>query len=289
VAQRWPVDRELEFSTTPVRGTGGEFLGRLYVFRDVTEQREVERMRSELISFVSHELRTPLTNIRGYLDVVLDGELGDVPEEQRRFLEIARRNGERLTVIINDLLERSRLEAGKLRLAPAAVDLAAQIEGAAASVRPQLAAKGQSLTVAVPASLPPVWGDGGRITQILLNLLSNAHKYTPEGGAVAVGAAVDGAFVRTDVRDTGVGLTPEEQAQLFTRFYRAGNAATRAAGGTGLGLAITRQLVELHGGQMRVASAPGEGSVFSFTLPLAGPGGQPPAAPEASPAAPGPT
>jgi two-component system, NtrC family, sensor histidine kinase KinB len=131
--------------------------------------------------------------------------------------------------------------------------------------------------VRAPGGLPAVWGDSERVTQILTNLVSNAHKYTPEGGQITVVAAAAGDGIRLEVRDTGVGLSPEEQARLFTRFYRAQNRATQEAGGTGLGLAITRALVEAHGGRIAVQSSPGQGSTFRLTLPTAPDGALPPA------------
>jgi signal transduction histidine kinase len=155
------------------------------------------------------------------------------------------------------------------------------VDEAAASLRPQIEAKGQHLTVDVPQDLPPVLGDPDRVIQILTNLLSNAHKYTPPGGSIDVVARRDGGRERVDVRDTGVGLTPYERSHLFEKFFRASSQTAQEAGGTGLGLPITRQLVQLHGGTMTVSSSPGEGSVFSFTLPLA------PAAPAAPATSPG--
>jgi signal transduction histidine kinase len=267
--QRWPEPRELELESTPVHGPAGDFYGRLYVCRDVTREREVDRMKSEFVSLVSHELRTPLTSVKGYIDIVLDGEVGDVPPEQRAFLAVAKRNADRLAALIADILDISRMEAGKLELRLTALELAPVVDEVAASLRPQIEAKGQRLTVDVPPDLPPVLGDPDRVIQILTNLLSNAYKYTPPGGSIAVVAREEGSRLRVEVRDTGVGLTPYEQSRLFTRFFRSRGEIAQEAGGTGLGLAITRQLVLLHGGTIDVTSAPGEGAVFHFTLPLA--------------------
>ena len=236
VAQRWPEARELELDSSPVHGTDGEFYGRLYVFRDVTREREVDRMKSEFVSLVSHELRTPLTSVKGYLDLVLEGAVGEVPPEQREFLTIAKRNADRLAALVADVLDLSRIEAGRLELQRTALDLATVVDEAAAALRPQIAQKGQRLTVDVPADLPAVLGDGERVTQVLTNLLSNAHKYTPPGGSIGVVARRDGNRVRVEVRDTGIGLTPYERSRLFTRFFRARNPTAQEAGGTGLGL-----------------------------------------------------
>lgn len=267
MTQRWPETRELQLFSTPVHSEGRRFLGRLYVLRDVTHEREVDRMKPEFVSLVSHELRTPLTSIKGFVDLLLDGEAGELGEEQREFLDIVGHNADRLVALINDLLDVSRIEAGKIELNRVSLDLGRIIRGVANALRPQIEAKGQELTLDLPTDLPTASGDVERITQIVTDLLSNAHKYTPRGGALAIGAAQDGGIVRVSVRDAGIGLTAEEQTKIFTKFFRARNRTTQEVAGTGLGLAITQALVELHGGQMGVQSAPGVGSTFTFTLP----------------------
>jgi DNA-binding response OmpR family regulator/two-component sensor histidine kinase len=171
--------------------------------------------------------------------------------------------------LINDLLDISRLEAGRVELREVTVDIAPVIQGALISLQLQVQNKQQRLVVNLDAAMPPVRGDAGRIAQILNNLLSNAHKYTPAGGTITISTTREENFVRVNITDTGVGLTAEEQAHLFTRFYRAKNPATQEVGGTGLGLSIVRMLVEMHGGKVAVQSAPGQGSTFSFTLPIA--------------------
>jgi signal transduction histidine kinase len=179
VAQRWPQPRELELFSTPVRSDGGEHLGRLYVFRDVTHERAVDRMKSELVSLVSHELRTPLTSIKGFTDLILDGDAGEINDEQREYLEIVRQSGDRLTALVNDLLDVARIEAGRVQLNIQPVTMAEIVQSVVTTLGPQIEAKGQSLTVEVEAALPPVRGDRDRLLQVLTNLLSNATKYTP--------------------------------------------------------------------------------------------------------------
>jgi signal transduction histidine kinase len=174
-----------------------------------------------------------------------------------------------LQAIIDDLLDVSCLEAGRLALYPARLDLTTVARDVAAAFAPQVAAKGQTLRLALPEELPPVWADRARVAQILTNLVANAHKYTPAGGMITVAADRAGEALRVAVVDTGIGLAAAEQARLFTKFYRVDKRASRQAGGTGLGLAICRALVELHGGRIGVVSAPGAGAAFSFTLPLA--------------------
>jgi signal transduction histidine kinase len=226
---------------------------------------EANRLKSEFVSMVSHELRTPLTSIQGYSDLLLEDKR--ISEAQRESLSAVKKNSDRLLGLINDLLDLSRMEAGRLDLHRASLDLARLIPEVASSLRPLIETKRQRLRLDLGEALPAVWADADRVTQILTNLISNAHKYTLAEGSITVAARRDDGFVRVDVSDTGIGLSPEDQAQLFTRFFRAHDRSSQAAGGTGLGLVITRLLVELHGGRITVSSAPGQGSTFSFSLP----------------------
>jgi len=228
---------------------------------------EANRLKTEFVSMVSHEMRTPLTSIQGYVHLLLEGQAGTLGNEQQECLTVVENNAERLLGLINDLLDISRIEAGRIGLHRTALDLARLVRGVVSSFRPLIDTKRQVLTVEIDDALPAVWGDQDRVTQILTNLVSNAHKYTPAGGHITIAAQPENGSVRVDIRDTGIGLSPEEQAQLFTKFFRGQNRASQGVGGTGLGLVITRALVELHGGQMTVSSAPDRGSTFSFTLP----------------------
>jgi PAS domain S-box-containing protein len=267
--QRWPQRRELQLFSTPVRKADGEHLGRLYVFHDVTHEREVDRMKSEFVSLVSHELRTPLTSIAGYIDLLVDGDAGPLNEEQAEYIAIAKRNGDRLATLVEDLLDVSRIESGAIKLKLSPLDLRPMIHGIAKSLRLRVEAKEQKLYVRLPKDLPVVIADADRVTQILTNLMSNAHKYTAKGGRISVTAHPGNERLRVNVRDTGIGLTREDRKKLFTKFFRAENPTTRDVSGTGLGLWITRSLVEMHNGRVRVSSSPGKGSTFSFTLPIA--------------------
>ena len=262
--------REFEFSALPVRNVDQTYIGRLYVWHDVTQERAVERMQSEFVSMVSHELRTPLTSIKGYIDLILtDGEVGELNGLQREFLQVSLNNARRLEGLVNDLLDISRLESGKIELHCGPFDLNQLIAELVPSFQRNWDAGRQTFALHLPAEAPTVFGDAGRVEQILTNLLSNAHKYTPDGGHIELCVEVEGAIARVAVSDSGIGLSAEEQAHLFTRFYRARNTVTETVGGTGLGLAITRSLVEMQGGEMQVESEPGLGSTFRFTLPLA--------------------
>jgi signal transduction histidine kinase len=227
---------------------------------------EANRLKTEFVSMVSHELRTPLTSIQGYAELLLEDER--IVGEERESLTIVRKNADRLLGLINDLLDLSRIEAGRVDLHRTSLDLARLISEVARSLRPLIEAKRQRLKLDLGDALPAVWADANRVTQILTNLISNAHKYTLVDGSITVAARRDDGFVRVDVSDTGIGLSPEDQAQLFTRFFRAHERSPQAGGGTGLGLVISRLLVELHGGRITVSSAPGQGSTFSFSLPV---------------------
>jgi signal transduction histidine kinase len=226
---------------------------------------EANRLKTEFVSMVSHELRTPLTSIQGYAELLLEDE--QIAEEQRESLTLVKKNADRLLGLINDLLDLSRIEAGRVDLRRTSLDLARLILEVAGSLRPLIEAKRQRLRLELGDALPAVWADADRVTQILTNLISNAHKYTLVEGSITVAARRDDGFVRVDVSDTGIGLSPEDQAQLFTKFFTAHHRSPQAGGGTGLGLVITRSLVELHGGRITVSSAPGQGSTFSFSLP----------------------
>jgi signal transduction histidine kinase len=230
---------------------------------------EVNQLKSEFVSLVSHELRTPLTAISGYLDLLLEAPGAQSTAKQQELLGIVQRNTERLIKLIDDLLDLSHIESGKVELRATAVDLVALITEVVSFLQPQVEAKGQRLSFDRTQTLPAVTGDAERIRQILINVLSNAHKYTLQGGQIWLTARAEDGWVRIDVRDNGIGLSPDEQAHLFDRFFRARQPATQSVEGTGLGLPIARLLVEMHGGRITVTSTPGEGSTFSFTLPVA--------------------
>lgn len=255
-------------SVSLVRSDDGEPLYFVSQIQDVTRAREAERLRDEFVSTVSHELRTPLTSIAGYVDLLLDGADGEVSGTTEHFLTIVQQNGRRLIALVNDLLDMSRIDAGQIGLCREEVNLAAQLHEVAAAFAPQVAAKRQTLRLELPEALPSIWVDAQRGAQIFANLISNAHKYTPQGGSIAVVAVPEVDAVRIDVVDSGIGLSAEEQERLFTRFFRASHRAARAERGTGLGLAITRALVELHGGTISVRSEPEQGSTFSVVLPM---------------------
>jgi signal transduction histidine kinase len=231
--------------------------------------------KTEFVSFVSHELQQPMTAIKGYTDLLAKGVGGEINETQRSFLEVVQVNVERLSALVRDLLDVSRIEAGRLRLELGPVAIRDVVAEAVRGAEEQVKKREQHLEIDLPDTLPPVHADRGRLVQILANLLSNAYKYTPEGGSIRVSAALsdgpDGAeagFVCCSVADTGIGVSEEDQRQLFSKYFRADHPQVRSVPGTGLGLVITKSLVELQGGQIWVHSQPGEGSTFAFTVPV---------------------
>lgn len=259
-------DKTLSVSFAPVRVRPDQVAGTVAVFRDFTHEAEIDRMKSDFVSIVSHELRTPLTSIKGYLDLVLMGAAGPTSKQQESFLQIAKSNTDRLHALVSDLLDISRMESGKVELDVQVVSLLQVVEQVAKSMRKEFQDKGLTLAVDVPPELPEILGDPARISQILMNLLSNACKYTREGGAI-LRVRPGTRALQIDVVDTGVGISFEDQDKLFTPFFRAEDKAVRQETGSGLGLTITKSLVEMHGGELRVKSKPGMGSTFTFTLP----------------------
>ena len=228
---------------------------------------ELDRLKDEFLSLVSHELRTPLTSIRGYLDLVLDEEAGELNPEQRRFLKAVERNSGRLLRLVGDLLFVAQADAGRLTLERAKVDLAALAADCVEAARPVADQRSIELHLeAVP--VPALVGDRGRLAQVLDNLVSNALKFTPEGGRVEVRTSTTDDHVYLEVEDSGIGIPAAEQPRLFDRFFRAVSATEQAIPGTGLGLAIVKAIVEAHAGRIEVVSAPGKGTTFVVKLPL---------------------
>ncbi len=260
-------EKTLSVSFAPVHDARGQVSGTVAVFRDFTHEAEIDRMKSDFVSIVSHELRTPLTSIKGYLDLLLIGASGAINKHQESFLRIIKDNAERLHDLVNDLLDISRIESGKVDLDVQVVSMPLLIQHVADSLRMEFDDRNLTLTLDVPSNLPEIFGDPNRIEQILTNLLSNAYKYTRQGGATVRARVVD-SVLQVDVIDTGIGISKQDQERLFTRFFRAEDRAVRQQAGTGLGLHITKLLVEMHGGLIWVKSEPGVGTTFSFTLPL---------------------
>ena len=265
-----PEDRVVSAHLAPVVTANGEMLGVVTVLRDVTREIEADRAKSEFVSTVSHELRTPMTSIKGYTDLLIMGTVGELNPQQQHFLEVIKGNADRLTALINDLLDISRIETGRLRLEIQPMQFQDVVSEVISSLRGKAEEKGLTLKTEVPEDLPVVMADRSRITQVLTNLADNAVRYTPEGGKVVVSASVAEATLLVHVRDTGIGISREEQGRIFERFYRSDDPRVQDTEGTGLGLAIVKSLVEMHGGRVWVQSELGKGSTFSFAIPLRG-------------------
>jgi signal transduction histidine kinase len=272
--------------------SGTRIQGHLWIFRDITERKQLEhdqeqahrqlaeqnrslleldRLKTELVATVSHELRTPLTSIISFAELLLDTEEVDVVN-QRRFTEIISNNAHRLLVVVGDLLLLGRAEAGNLRLQPGIVEIPAMIDEVVAALEPAADAAGITLSV-TSGKGPTVEGDAARLDQVLDNLVSNAVKFTPAGGEVTVASTFVDRCWHVTVTDTGMGIPRAEQDTIFERFQRATNAATTP--GTGLGLAVAKTLVELHGGSIALDSIEGSGTTVTLRLPVRTPAPHP--------------
>jgi signal transduction histidine kinase len=230
--------------------------------------RELSEMKEEFLALTTHDLRSPLTVISGVISFFTSGRLGELSPEQKNMVSMMERNTQSLIELVNDLLDASKLESGTMRLDIASIDLRGVIDELRETMLPTAKEKGIELVENLPADLPAVKADRAKLRRIILNLLSNALKFTQKGGRVEVRAEREEGGVRISVSDTGVGIASEDVARLFDKYEQARSRATRGEKGTGLGLYITRQLVELHGSEIKVESEIGKGSTFSFTLPV---------------------
>ena len=235
------------------------------------ELRRLDELKSIFVSVAAHELRSPLTAILGYVEMLVEGELGPLSVAQRQYLERVQESAGRILQTTSSLLDVTRIEAGRVELMLRPINLPALVRKVVTQFEFQIAARAQHPTVQEAPDLPPALCDSTRATQIVGNLLSNAVKYTPQGGhiRIAVEPAAEEGFLQVSVADDGVGIAPEDQNKLFRRFFRATNAVEAGASGTGLGLYITRSLVELHGGRIWFESELGTGSTFYVTFPVA--------------------
>ncbi len=231
---------------------------------------EAQRARRQFVSLVTHELRVPMTSIKGYTDLLLKGIVGPISDAQRNFLQTIRANVERMSRMVADLSDINKLEAGAVQFTPTAVALNDALDEALRNLTGAIETKHQTLVREIPETLPALWCDRTRLVQVLGNLLSNAHLYTPEGGVITVSAecapGVTGS-VRIAVQDTGIGILPEEQSHVFEMFFRASDEETRQIVGNGLALHLSKRLIEQQGGQIWFTSERGKGSTFIIQLP----------------------
>jgi PAS domain S-box-containing protein len=262
-------------AVSPIRSKDDEIIGFLYIAKDITEAkryekrlRQLDHMKSDFVSNVSHELRTPLTAIKGSVDNMLDGITGELNEKQSRYLMRIKNNADRLGRLINELLDLSRIESGKIDLVRANLPVVSLAKEVAEILRPVAAEKLISLEVSHNGDEVYAWADRDKITQVLVNIVGNAVKFTPANGKVTI--AVDQAgqkSVTVSVRDTGPGIPEDEAEKIFDKFYQVARVNKEKTKGAGLGLAISKALIEMHGGKLWIESEVGKGSVFSFTVP----------------------
>jgi signal transduction histidine kinase len=235
----------------------------------------VNQAKSEFIDFVAHELKQPMTSIQGYAKMLVMGIGGELTDMQMQFVEVINSNADRMGKLVNDLLEISRLEAGRTKLKLAAVDIRQVVDETVANTRAEIEARQHRLEVDVSEGLPSVLGDAERLVQILTNLVSNAYRYTPDGGTIRIAAngseypELPPGHLYVGVSDTGIGMSPQELLRLEGNFFRADHDLVQQQPGTGLGVSIARNLIELHGGELVIESKVGQGSTFRFTLPIA--------------------
>ncbi len=282
-----PEPMTLQATLGPVLNARGDRLGRLAVLRDVTRERELERMKSDFVAVVSHELRTPLTSIKMFTTNLLDGVEGEVSDGQRETLARMLKNLERLQRLINDLLDLSKLEAGKMKIRLAPLPVAGTLRSVLDIFEPGAKDKEVDLVLDVEEALPVLWADADRLDQVLTNLLGNALKFTPEGGRITVTArrrmpdpteqiGIPGrrsplsgeGYLCVSVSDTGPGIPHDDLSRVFDKFYQTDHSLTRKTGGTGLGLPICKEIIVKHGGRIWAESELGHGATFHFDIPI---------------------
>jgi PAS domain S-box-containing protein len=266
---------EIALAVSPIEDGAGRMTGVLHLAKDITEKmqyekrlRDLDRMKSDFVSNVSHELRTPLTAVKASVDNMLDGLTGPLNEKQSRYLTRIKSNTDRLSRLINDLLDLSRIEAGRIDIKPAVVSLEILAREVIESLRSTVVDKLIDLEVECHQTGVTAWADRDKITQVLMNLVGNAVKFTQANGKVTVAIERnDDGWVKVSIADTGPGIPQGELEKIFDKFYQLAQVDKRKSRGTGLGLAISKALVQMHGGKIGVESEVGRGSTFSFTLP----------------------
>lgn len=260
----FPEERLLKVNGVVIR-TSEKREGAVFVFHDITELRRLEKVRQDFVANVSHELRTPVSSIKGYAETLLQGAMED-KETLKEFLNTIYQNSDRLVILINDLLDLARIQSGKMNIVTTAVDAELVIRRCLGVLGKTISNKGLTISVDIPQKGIKVLADEARLAQVVLNLLDNAVKYTPENGSIVIRAMTGDKLVQFDVIDTGIGIPEEDLPRIFERFYRVDKARSRDQGGTGLGLSIVKHIVQAHGGDVWVSSVLNQGTTFSFTF-----------------------
>ncbi len=268
-AEKTAGDRSLELFMAPFSSDGTPS-GVIVVIHDETEHRKSEQTRREFVANVSHELRTPLTNVKSYAETI-DSAGGDLPPElQKQFLGVIISEADRMTRIVQDLLTLSKFDYGKMEMNISRFAFGEALRDVYEAEAIDAKNHGHTMTLNLPETLPAVNGDRERIQQVLMNVVSNAIKYTPDGGRIELSAGVDGSHVWARVKDNGIGIPEKDLPRLFERFYRVDKARSRESGGTGLGLSIAREILSQHKGDIQIESVYGQGTTVTVTLPTAG-------------------
>lgn len=259
-------DRTLAVSMAPLRDSLQEMTGGVMVVRDISKERRLETMRRDFVANVSHELRTPLTLIQGYAEALGEG-LATGEEARQEMVGIIRDETNRLQRLVNDLLDLAKMQSGNLQLTTGPLNIPVLLKRAIHPFKPLARERNVELKLQAGSGLPSIVGDEDRLAQVLINLLDNAMRYTPEGGSIELGAASKGQGIEIRVRDSGSGIPPEEMPYIFERFFKVDKSRRRGTAGTGLGLAIAKSIIQAHGGTIRAESEPGKGTVFLILLP----------------------
>jgi len=257
-------------SAAPLKDKDGKVIGCVVVFRDVTKEREVDKMKTEFVSLASHQLRTPLSAIKWFLEMVLNGDAGKINSEQKEYLQQAFDSNERMVKLVNDLLNVSRLEMGRLAVQPEPTDLVNLCQALISELKPLFKAHNLNFKFSKPTGLKLINLDPKLISQVIGNFLSNAIKYTQGGGQVELAISLEKEKVKVSVKDSGIGIPKIQQVKIFQKFFRADNVVSRDTEGTGLGLYVAKKVIEVSGGEIGFTSVENKGTTFWFTLPLSG-------------------
>ena len=251
----------------PIKDEKGQILGTVTVLRDITQLKEIDKIKSQFVSMVAHELRAPVAAIEGWLEIVLSGELGEDEEQRKKWLGRAKDRAHSLLIMVNDLLEINRMEAGRVAQKMETVKLSEIIQKIVDFAKPEVDKQNITITIKLPKDMPPIQADVKDMEKLFTNLINNAIKYNSENGSVTVEGGVDRSFLCIHIKDTGFGISPENLSKIFEDFYRVEDDKTKKITGTGLGLTISKKIVDSHFGRIEVQSQLNEGSTFSVYLP----------------------